>query len=109
MKTDKAAIAANWLSNPALPYVVAGLGAVVAAWLLIKLVLGKSAALYEGAKAGSVAVATDVVDTLGATVGQVSTIVGKPSTELPGQQTFTDKLKGLLAGGDSRTWSDLLD
>lgn len=106
----KSKAAENWLANPAMPYVVAGVGLVVLIFLLPKLIRSIFAGgqqAYDSGKNLVKGVAADVVDTGAATLGQVSSIVGKPSTELPGQQTFGDKLKGLLAGGDSRTWSDL--
>jgi hypothetical protein len=109
--------AANWLANPAVPWVAAGLAVALLIWWLPQL-LGRifkaTGDSYNAAKKGATTVATDIIDTGANTIGQISSIVGKPSTEAPAGvtpgvsgQSFTDKLKGLLAGGDSRTWSDL--
>lgn len=111
MDAGKGKVAENWLANPAIPYLVVGLAVVgvimILPWLFKQLFAGVGQA-YTSSKTLAVGIGTDVVDTGAATIGQISSIVGAPSTEAPGQQTLLDKFKGLLAGGDSRTWSDLI-
>lgn len=102
------AAAVNWLSNPALPYVVAGLGAVVAGWLLVRLVLGQTGKIYEGAKSGVQAIYNDVAGALDRTRGEVVSIVGAPTSQVTSERTPMDTAKGVLVPGD-RALSDIWD
>lgn len=104
MKIDKGRIATTWLSDPAVMYVILGLVTVGAVYFFLP-------SLYRGTKDAAKTAFNDlssgVSDAVDGTFSQVSSIVGKPSSDAPNRPA-SDTFKGLFSIGD-RALSDLAD
>jgi hypothetical protein len=109
-QASKGATAANWLNNPAAPWIAGAVVVAALAYFLPDLIAGIIKKFRGDVKDQVTGTASDIVDTFGRTAGELSTIVGTaPNTTPTSEMTWRQKLGGLLAGGDSRVWSDLLD